>query len=58
VHFADEGGKTRITMKGVFKTVEYRQLVIDKYGALEGQKQHIARMEAYAANLKSGGKST
>lgn len=57
VHFSDEGGKTRITMKGVFKTVEYRQLVIDKYGALEGQKQHIARMEAYAAKLRNGGKS-
>lgn len=52
VHFSEEGGKTRITMKGVFKTVEYRQLVIDKYGALEGQKQHIARMEAYIAKLK------
>ena len=52
VNFADEGGKTRITMKGVFKTVEYKNLVVEKYGALEGQKQHIARMEAYVANLK------
>jgi len=53
VHFADEGGKTRITMKGVFKTVEYKNLVVEKYGALEGQQQHIARMEAYVAKIKT-----
>jgi uncharacterized protein YndB with AHSA1/START domain len=51
VHFTDEGNKTRITMKGVFKTVEYKNLVVEKYGALEGQKEHIARMEAYAAKM-------
>lgn len=52
VHFSDEGGKTRVSMKGVFKTVEYRQMVIEKYGALEGQKQHMARMEAYLAKVQ------
>lgn len=54
VHFSDEGGKTRVTMKGVFKTAEYRQLLIDKYGALEGQQQHIARMEDYLKQFKNG----
>jgi len=57
IYFSSEGNQTRITMKGVFPTVEYKNMVIDKYGALEGQKQHIARMEAYAAKLKNGGKS-
>ena len=57
VYFTDEGGKTRITMKGIFKTVEYLQLVIEKYGALEGQKQHIARMEAYVAEQMKGEKT-
>lgn len=63
VHFSDvirQGsptGQTLITMRGVFKTVAYRQLVIEKYGALEGQKQHIARMEMYVAKLLNGGKA-
>jgi uncharacterized protein YndB with AHSA1/START domain len=52
VHFIQEGGKTRVTMKGVFKTIEYKKLVVEKYGALEGQKQHFARMEAYIAKIK------
>lgn len=52
VHFTEEGGKTRVSMRGVFKTVEYRQMVIEKYGALEGQKQHIARMEEYIDKIK------
>lgn len=56
VHFSDEGGKTRVSMKGVFKTVAYRQMVIEKYGALEGQKQHFERMEAYLGKLKTGGR--
>lgn len=51
VHFIEEGDKTRVSMRGVFKTVEYRQMVIEKYGALEGQNQHIARMEAYLTKL-------
>lgn len=51
VHFSDEGGKTRVAMKGVFKTVAYRQMVIEKYGALEGQKQHFERMEAYLRRM-------
>lgn len=53
VRFDEEGGKTRVSMKGVFKTVEYRRMVIEKYGALEGQQQHIARMEAYLTKIKN-----
>ncbi|MBS0618267.1 MAG: SRPBCC family protein [Spirochaetes bacterium] len=52
VYFADEGGKTRVTMRGVFRTVAYKNLVVEKYGALEGQRQHIARMAAYLAKLR------
>jgi uncharacterized protein YndB with AHSA1/START domain len=57
VRFTDEGGKTRVSMKGVFKTAEYRQMVIDKYGALEGQKQHMARMEEYITKIKHAGET-
>lgn len=52
VRFSNEGGKTRISMKGVFRTVEYKKMVVEKYGALEGQQQHMARMEAYIAKVK------
>ncbi|HYE17670.1 MAG TPA: SRPBCC family protein [Tepidisphaeraceae bacterium] len=40
---------TRLHMRVVFPTAEARQFVIDKHGALEGQKQHVARLEEYAA---------
>ncbi len=55
VTFTQEGGKTRVTMKGVFKTVEYKNMVVEKYSALEGQKQHFARMEEYIAKVKNHG---
>ncbi|MFZ5629222.1 MAG: SRPBCC family protein [Spirochaetota bacterium] len=55
VHFTDEGGKTRLSMRAVFSTIEYRQLLMEKYGALEGQQQHIARMVEYADKLRSRG---
>lgn len=53
VYFSSEGNQTRITMKGVFPTVEYKNMVIEKYGALEGQKQHFARMAEYITKVKN-----
>lgn len=43
---------TRITIQQVYPTKEARDEVVEKYGAIEGGKQHLAKLEAYiAANL-------
>ena len=47
VTFADLGGKTRIDMRMVFASAEARTQVIETYGAFEGLKQHLDRLEAY-----------
>lgn len=52
VTFEDEGGKTRVTMRSVFPTKEALDHVVKEYGALEGGKQHLARLGAYVAQLE------
>ncbi len=47
VTFEDEDGKTRLTMLSVFKTKKQRDHVVEKYGAIEGGKQHLANLEEY-----------
>ena len=47
VTFEDEGGKTRLTMKSVFKTKKQRDHVVEKYHAIEGGEQHMANLEEY-----------
>jgi len=49
VTFADLGGKTRIDMRMVFASAEARTHVIEVYGAFEGLKQHLGRLEVYLA---------
>jgi uncharacterized protein YndB with AHSA1/START domain len=41
------GGGTLITMRQLYPSRESRDEVVDKYGALEGGKQHLAKLEAY-----------
>lgn len=38
---------TRITLRHLFPSRESRDEVIEKYGAVEGGKQHLAKLEAY-----------
>ncbi len=40
---------TLITIRQVFPTKEARDEVVEKYGAIEGGKQHLAKLEAYIA---------
>lgn len=47
VTFTEEDGKTTVTMRALFPTAEQRDLVIKEYGALEGGKQHLARLEGH-----------
>lgn len=38
---------TRVTVRQVFPTQAERDEVVEKYGAIEGGKQHLAKLEAY-----------
>jgi uncharacterized protein YndB with AHSA1/START domain len=46
------GRGTLITLRHLFPSKAERDEVVEKYGAIEGGKQHLAKLEAYArANL-------
>ncbi len=38
---------TLITLRHIFPSKESRDEVVNKYGAIEGGKQHLAKLEAY-----------
>ena len=52
IKFSETEGKTKLEMHMTFKDKEYLDLVIREYGALEGQKQTLSRLENYLAELK------
>jgi uncharacterized protein YndB with AHSA1/START domain len=52
--FEDLGGKTRLTMRGVFPSAEERGRVIREYGADKGLVQTLARLDDYLATFTSG----
>ncbi len=54
VTFEDLGGRTRVTMRGVFPSVEERNRVAEKYGAVEGAQQTFARLAQHVATMQSG----
>lgn len=43
----ESSGGTLITLRHLFPTKEFRDEVVEKYGAIEGGKQHLAKLEAY-----------
>jgi uncharacterized protein YndB with AHSA1/START domain len=49
VIFEDLGGKTRLTMRGVFPSAAERERVIKEYGADKGMVQTLNRLEQYLA---------
>ncbi len=49
VTFDDLDGKTSLTMRMRFETAEERDRVVEKFGALEGAKQHLESLEAFLA---------
>lgn len=51
VTFEDEGEKTRLTMRMVFPTPAARDMVVENFGALDGQKQTLDRLEAHLEGL-------
>ena len=49
VTFREQDGRTRIDMRMVFESAQARTHVVETYGAFEGLKQHLGRLEAYLA---------
>ena len=52
------GKQTRLTMRSVFDTAADRDLVVKEYGAIEGGKQTLARLDAYLAKMPAGNRPT
>ena len=51
VIFAEESGKTRLTMRMVFPSAAARDHVVQKYGAIEGAKQTLERLAGLLAKM-------
>jgi len=51
VTFEDLGGRTRLTMRGVFPSAAERDRVIAEYGADTGMVQTLARLGEYLATM-------
>lgn len=49
VNFREVGDKTEVSVVSLFDTAERRNFVIEKYGAEEGLKQNIDKLEEYLA---------
>jgi uncharacterized protein YndB with AHSA1/START domain len=49
--FTRQGEQTRLDMQMLFETKADRELVVEKYGAIEGQKQTLGRLEMHLAKL-------
>ena len=52
VAFADEGGKTRITMRSLFPSAAARDFVVKEYGAIDGANQTLDRLAEHLASGK------
>jgi uncharacterized protein YndB with AHSA1/START domain len=53
LRFEDEDiAKTKLTMQMLFTTREERDRTVEKFGAIEGQKQTLARLEEYLSQLQ------
>ncbi|MEO8333302.1 MAG: SRPBCC family protein [Gallionella sp.] len=50
--FTRQGDKARLDMQMLFETAKDRDLVVEKYGAIEGQKQTLGRLEIHLAKMK------
>jgi hypothetical protein len=47
VNFNAKGKTTELIMKMVFKSKEVKDEVVEKYGAIEGNKQTMDKLEEY-----------
>lgn len=47
ITLAEAVGGTRVTIRQLYDTKAFRDEVVSKSGAIEGGKQHLAKLEAY-----------
>lgn len=52
----ERGTATEVTMRAVFNTKEQCDEVIERFGAVEGGKQHLGKLAAYIEALVAGGR--
>ncbi len=52
VTLEDHHGKTKITWRSIFESAAKLDWVIEEYGALEGGKQNLARLDDYVTRNK------
>ena len=52
VIFEEENYSTKITMRMVFRSKEERDMVVEKYGAIEGNKQTMDRLEKHLLEME------
>ena len=50
--------RTRVTLRSIFPSAKARDLVVREYGAIEGGKQHLARMAERVAELAGASEGT
>ena len=55
VTLVERGTATEVTLRAVFKTKEQCDEVTERYGAVEGGKQHLGKLAAYIVALVAGG---
>jgi uncharacterized protein YndB with AHSA1/START domain len=51
VTFDEQGGRTKLTMRMVFETAAEHDTAVKTFGAVEGAKQTLGRLEEYLAKL-------
>jgi uncharacterized protein YndB with AHSA1/START domain len=51
VTFADQGGKTKVTLRSVFATAAERDKTVEEYGAIEGGIRTLDRLTAYLPGM-------
>jgi uncharacterized protein YndB with AHSA1/START domain len=52
VTFEKANGKTKLTMRMLFKTAAERDRVVNEYGAMEGNRQTLDKLEALLAKMQ------
>ncbi len=52
VTFEEQGNKTRLTMRSLFKTAAARDYVVKEHNAIDGGKQTLERLAQYLARMR------
>ena len=53
VTFVEQDGKTEVTMRSLFATAEARDFVVREFGAIEGGRQHLARLSEHLSGMRA-----